>query len=293
MSGDRYEKHREEIRDFLRETIDFDEARFGLGLSDTKVLAAARYMLLNPRAHLWRPLATVLTAEGYGVERKRALPAAGAIECAQVASLIFDDLPQEDNSDERRGLPSCHVQFGENIAQLAGIYLIARSTGLTADSSYTPHQRSRLTTSLSDATMPLTLGQEVDLRHTDRLESEEDFLEFFGYKTGELVSSALYCGGVVGKASFEDLEILEEVGNNLGKAYQLGDDNSDAGEGKSLGKPRGQDANKPNLVGLVGKGRVKELHAEHVGLALNGLKKIGKPAEPLIYLIGEMGRAQQ
>ena len=91
---------------------------------NSKVGESARYMVLNGGSR-WRPLIMIATAELYDKDAaNKIMPNACSIELGHTASLIFDDKPSMDNAYLRRGKESCHIKFGEDIADLTGIYLI-------------------------------------------------------------------------------------------------------------------------------------------------------------------------
>jgi geranylgeranyl diphosphate synthase, type II len=100
------------------------------------LVEAMRYSLLAPGKRL-RPLLVLLAAEACGGTDRDALPAAGAVEMIHTYSLIHDDLPAMDDDDLRRGLPTCHKQFGEALAILAGDALLTLAFQVLAE-SYPP-----------------------------------------------------------------------------------------------------------------------------------------------------------
>ena len=95
-------------------------------LSDSRVKEAMQYSLMAPGKRL-RPKLVILTAEGCGVEKEKAYPAAAALEMIHTYSLIHDDLPAMDDDDLRRGRKTCHVQFDEATAILAGDGLLTEA----------------------------------------------------------------------------------------------------------------------------------------------------------------------
>src|SRR5262245_42710705 len=96
------------------------------------LMEAMRYSLLAPGKRL-RPLLVILAAEAAGGDGSSALPAAAAVEMVHTYSLIHDDLPAMDDDDLRRGRPTCHKQFGEATAILAGDALLTLAFQVIAD----------------------------------------------------------------------------------------------------------------------------------------------------------------
>jgi len=97
-----------------------------------KLLEAAEYTLLG-RAHRWRPILSRALAQNYGNDYPDLLPLSCSIEFYHAASLIFDDLPSMDNAELRRGQKTCHLKYGEKVALLTGLYLIAIGDTILSD----------------------------------------------------------------------------------------------------------------------------------------------------------------
>src|SRR5690606_8127200 len=127
---------------------------------------AMRYALLTPGKRI-RPILAVLCAEHLGCERDIALAPACALEFVHAASLVLDDLPCMDNADTRRGQPSVHVRFGEEIAVLTGVALLNQAYAILARAPHVPAlARQRMFELLAETIGPngLVGGQEHDLR---------------------------------------------------------------------------------------------------------------------------------
>jgi len=114
------ESLREEVERYLRE-MHFSEEALTAGLED-----AMRYSLLAGGKRI-RPVLALATAKAVGLEHHEVLPLAGAIELIHTYSLIHDDLPAMDDDQLRRGQPTCHMKFGEDVAILAGDGLYAEA----------------------------------------------------------------------------------------------------------------------------------------------------------------------
>ena len=191
-----------------------------------------------------RPI-LVMAGHALGNSRNDPLPAAVAVECLHTYSLIHDDLPSIDNSDLRRGRPTCHLAYGEATAVLAGDALLTHAFFLLADAyQSTPGIAALLCRDLAEAAGSRRLigGQMEDIttggdtKDTARLEYIHE------NKTAALVTASLKMGVRLSDPRAGDIEHAAETGRMLGLAYQLVDDILDAtGDSASLGKSTGQD----------------------------------------------------
>ncbi len=188
------------------------------------------------------------------------LPACVSIECLHTYSLIHDDLPCMDNSDLRRGKPTCHVKFDETIALLAGDALLTLafwllgeyykgvpeiSNGLVRDLGFAAGSRGMVGGQVEDV-----LGEREAKMTPDRLEFIHD------NKTAALITAAVTMGmRLGGVADGPKLDLARKIGHNIGLAFQVIDDILDVvGDGAAMGKPTGLDAanEKMTYVSLYG-----------------------------------------
>ena len=131
-----------------------------------------------------RPVLCLATAEAAGADAERALPAAAAVELVHTFSLVHDDLPALDDDDERRGRPTVHVRFGEDVAVLTGDALLTEAFRLALSYPSTGVARERAQTTLG-----MIGGQYLDLRGED---VDDDAVNRL--KTGRLFDAAIACG---------------------------------------------------------------------------------------------------
>ena len=231
--------------------------------------AAIRHSLLAPGKRL-RPILVLLAAEACGCEGRKALPAACAVEMIHTYSLIHDDLPAMDDDDLRRGLPTCHVKFGEATAILAGDALLAQSFEVLAGSDIPPAAVAKACGELAAAAGPRELvgGQADDLAQEEKTDGTlEELQAIHRRKTGAMFRVSLRLGGIVAGASETQLNALQTYGDRLGLAFQIVDDlldqqstpeqmgkrtNKDDGRGK-LTFPRllGNDESRRRAAGLI------------------------------------------
>jgi geranylgeranyl diphosphate synthase type II len=203
-------------------------------------------------------------------------------------SLVHDDLPAMDDDDLRRGRPSCHVQFDEATAILAGDALLTAAFGLLASHLQPAAVAVRCIAELARAAGATGMvgGQSDDLEAvpTDSVEKLENIHR---RKTAALIRVAVRMGGIVSSASEGDLNRLTNYGNNLGLAFQIVDDLLDEiGSESELGKRTGKDADagKWTFPRLLGTEPSWERARKLVGDACQEVAGLGPQAEPLIEL---------
>jgi len=262
-----------------------DYCRFGSGcpkgLSD-----AIRYSLLAPGKRL-RPLLVLSAAEACGCDPEGGLPAACAVEMIHAYSLIHDDLPAMDDDDLRRGRATCHIQFGEGVAILAGDALLAMAFEVLATDLPTEIAGeccrllaraagpTRLVGGQADDLVADKEGTAVDL---DRLES------IHHRKTGALLATSLQLGATLAQAGDEPMSRLETYGLRIGLAFQIVDDLLDwSGDEQALGKRTGRDRElgKSTYPGVLGVDRSRQRAQELVQQACDGLIGFPGPTDAL------------
>ena len=187
------------------------------------------------------------------------LRTAAAIELLHAYSLVHDDLPAMDDANTRRGQPSCHIEFDEATAILAGDALQTMAFEILADprTHGDSEIRIQLVTTLAKAAglQGMAGGQMLDLQAENRHFNLVETKQMQMMKTGALLSCAVICGGIVGGASAKLLSAQMAFSQHLGLAFQIADDLLDcAGDASVMGKPSGQDANrgKAGFVALMG-----------------------------------------
>jgi len=199
-----------------------------------------------------RPLLTLLACEAAGGEILSAMPAACAIEMVHTYSLIHDDLPAMDDDNLRRGMPTCHVKFGEAQAILAGDALLTLAFEIVARDVKPPATAAACCADLANAAGAVGMvgGQVADLAAEDSgLSSVEELESIHRRKTGRLLCAALTMGGRIAGASAEAIENLERYGVKVGLAFQIVDDLLDiVGEQAKMGKGVRKDAHHGKLT---------------------------------------------
>jgi geranylgeranyl diphosphate synthase type II len=253
---------------------------------------AIRYSLLAPGKRL-RPQLVLMAAEACGGSAAAAMPAACAVEMIHTYSLVHDDLPAMDDDDLRRGQPTCHKKFGEDVAVLVGDALQARAFEVLATEIRPAATAARCCAVLGRAAGASALvgGQAADLMHADAdgpfTGGLNELESIHGRKTGALITASLELGGIVAGASTEQLSALTGFGQKLGLAFQITDDLLDvSGSEDSVGKRVAKDAGcgKLTFPGLLGVVESQRRAQKLVDDACAMIKIFGPTAEPLCQL---------
>ena len=192
--------------------------------SRDKVLQAMEYSLFSGGKR-FRPMLLLLTAKAVGKSiNEGAKKLAASLEFVHTYSLIHDDLPCMDNDDIRRGKRSCHMQFGEASAVLAGDALLnlAFETALNGPISNKRYLSACAYLFKMSGIYGLVHGQSLDLfTETTTVEQAN---EVAIHKTGTLIRAALVCGATVGGASDDEIAVFDEIACKIGVCYQIIDD---------------------------------------------------------------------
>jgi geranylgeranyl diphosphate synthase type II len=238
---------------------------------------AMRYSLLAGGKRV-RPVLALATARALGAEPSRYLPAATALELIHTYSLIHDDLPAMDDDDLRRGKPTAHVKFGEDVAILAGDGLFAEAIRLFCEQ---PGEPARVLAALAELTAATGVDGMVGGQYADvagGLAGAEALRELHALKTGRLIAASV--GVVLALEGLSEPETMpyRRFASELGVLFQIVDDILDVtGSDEQLGKPRGSDERHGKLtyVSLFGLERARELAAESHAKAVEALAGAG------------------
>lgn len=204
------------------ETID-EMLRQHLPKLSDKVAQAMEYSLFTGGKR-FRPMLLLNTAQAVGKVNANAELLACALEYVHTYSLIHDDLPAMDNDEYRRGVRTCHMQFGEAAAILAGDALLnlAMETAFCGNLSDKHYQQACAYLFNRSGADGMLYGQCLDLFAETK--DFEDAKRVALHKTGDLIRAAIVCGALCGHATDEEVQIFEEIATNLGIAYQVVDD---------------------------------------------------------------------
>jgi geranylgeranyl diphosphate synthase, type II len=265
--------------DDLRALVDdeLERLRFQATAPTAGLEEAMRYSLLGGGKRV-RPVLALATARALGTEPEGVLPLASAIEMIHTYSLIHDDLPAMDDDELRRGQPTSHFKFGEDVAILAGDGLFAEGVRLACEQ---PGEPVRVLAALRELTAATGVdgmvgGQYVDVAVAER--DAEQLRALHALKTGRLIAASV---GVVltleGVAEPETIP-FRQFASELGVLFQIVDDILDVtGSAELLGKQHGSDERHGKLtyVSLFGLERAREFAAESHGKAVAALARAG------------------
>lgn len=235
-----------------------------------------------------RGVLTLAAGEAGGCKAEKLVDAAAAMELIHTCSLILDDLPAMDDAEMRRGAPTLHREYGEDLAILSAVSLLNYAYGLVArnHAALNPRQwpMQQVIRRVVDAVGwdGTIAGEAVDL-HSEGSKLDFDTLEFIhSRKTGALFVAAAAVGAMLANISAAALGRIEVFAKNLGLAFQITDDILDVvGNPEQLGKDVGKDEQRLTFVKLAGVDGARKLSEELVETSLSSIANLGAPAAPL------------
>ena len=254
-----------------------------------RVAQAMHYSLFAGGKRL-RPILCLAAAEAVGGDPAEALPAACALEMIHTYSLIHDDLPAMDDDDLRRGQPTCHKQFDEATAILAGDGLLTEAFHTLAAAAFQGEGRRAVWLEVialvgaAAGSQGMVGGQMLDLLAEGRQVTLKELETIHRLKTGALLTAAVKAGALIGGGSGSQVALLTSYGEKFGLAFQVTDDLLDVeGEAAEMGKAAGMDEKrrKATYPGLLGLEAAKEWARRLVADAVADLEPLGEQAAPL------------
>jgi len=232
----------------------------------------------------YRPLLALSSGECFGASQEMVLPFACALELIHNYSLVHDDLPSMDNDDFRRGQPSCHKAFGEDIALLTGDSLLTLAFEVMSQASLGGDLLERKGWVINEIShfagfKGMIGGQLLDVTLSPEVLTEEIFHDLILKKTGALITASVKTGAILGGAGNSELEAIVQYGHHIGLAFQIRDDILDsAGEAEKGGVSR------PNYVSLFGLEAAKNRLNNFIDSARSTLDEASLESEELHYL---------
>jgi geranylgeranyl diphosphate synthase type II len=253
----------------LRELVEryLEQLRFSTEPSTEELEQAMRYSLLIGGKRI-RPVLALATARATAMEAESVLPLAAAIELIHTYSLIHDDLPAMDDDELRRGQPTCHVAFGEDVAILAGDGLYAEAfalllTSQAGEPAAVLGAARRL--ALATGVRGMVGGQYIDVARTAP-DGADGLRHLHELKTGQLIAATIECVLLLGTPHKPvTISAYNTFASELGVLFQIVDDILDVtGSDDTLGKPQGSDERhgKRTYVTEYGLERARQLAAE-------------------------------
>ncbi|WML44655.1 polyprenyl synthetase family protein [Neobacillus sp. PS3-40] len=242
------------------------------------IIDAANYSLAGDGKRL-RPIITwVMGVNEYGLNESSIVPLLRALEYMHTASLIFDDLPSQDNSPTRRGRPTLHKIYNIGIAELTGLFLtqkaIEEQASLDQFDSKTVLNLIRYTAQTIEV---MCKGQVMDLYSKGKQLTLDQLNRMCFYKTGIAFEASLIMPAILAHTKESEIEALKKFAYHAGIAFQIKDDLLDVeGDLIILGKPIGNDAenNNSTFVSILGPDGARKEMWEHYCLAIEGLQEV-------------------
>ena len=241
---------------------------------EKRVVEAMEYSVLNGGKRI-RPFLVKETAKLFDVPLKQSIRVGAALEMLHVYSLIHDELPARDNDDLRRGKPTCHKQFDEATAILAGDALLTYAFEILSHKNTHPDAKIRcqlvqLLAQAAGGFRGMVAGQMLDLLAENMAatqNSEELIYKIEEMKTGRLIRYACEAGAILGRAPMEERLAVINYARKIGVAFQIADDILDVeGSQELMGKTLNKDAaqGKATFVSLYGLEKARQMAKELV-----------------------------
>lgn len=234
-----YPEHLREVVERYLESLRFSSEPASAGLDE-----AMRYSLLAGGKRI-RPVLALATAAAIGIQPDSVLPLAAAIELVHTYSLIHDDLPAMDDDDMRRGRPTCHVAFGDDVAILAGDGLYAEAFSLLLTHQGGPAESIIAAAgelAVATGVQGMVGGQYLDVAGSAP-DGPDGLRRLHELKTGKLIGASVGCVlSLSPKLEHETISGLRAFASELGVLFQIVDDILDVtGSVQTLGKQQGSD----------------------------------------------------
>lgn len=253
---------------------------------------AMRYAVLAPGKRV-RPILVYATAAALGIDPQRVDGAACAVEIIHAYSLIHDDLPAMDDDDLRRGRPTCHREFDEATAILAGdslqalaFYIISHDSAMTPDAAARLQMIEKL--SLFSGSRGMAGGQAIDLAAVGKSLNIAELETMHIHKTGALIRTCIQLAALSTDALDDtQFQALDSYAKSIGLSFQVQDDILDVtGDTETLGKMQGADSarNKPTYPSIIGLQASQEKALDLHQNALQALSIFGEEADILRYI---------
>lgn len=250
---------------------------------------AANYSLKGDGKRI-RPILTwVMGVNEYGLKPAAIMPLLRSLEFMHTASLIFDDLPSQDNAATRRGRPTLHSVFDSATAELTALLLIQKA--IQEQSSLNNFDAATVLKLIQYSACKaeeLCRGQSMDLRSKGLQLTLEQLNAICYYKTGVAFEASLVMPAILAKAPEGEVAVLKKFAYHAGIAFQIKDDLLDIeGDMYVLGKPVGQDRenNSSNFVSILGANEARKMMWEHYCLAAEALQELPRNIAFLKHLL--------
>lgn len=259
------------------------------GTLNGPIVEAANYSLEGDGKRL-RPIITwIMGIKEYGLGQSAIVPLIKSLEYMHTASLIFDDLPSQDNAPIRRGRPTLHMVYDSAIAELTGLYLTQKAI---EEQASLEQFNSKTVLSLiqysSRLTEDMCKGQAMDLNSKGKRLTLEHLNSMCFYKTGLGFEASLIMPAILAEANQSEMDALKKFAYHVGIAFQIKDDLLDVeGDLGLLGKPTGKDEenNNSTFVSILGPDGAKKAMWDHYCCAVETLQEVPRNTSFLKHLL--------
>lgn len=259
---------------------------------DAPIINAANYSLKGDGKRLRPIIAWVIGVNEYGLKSSAIVPLVKSLEYMHTASLIFDDLPSEDNASFRRGRKTLHQVYSVATAELTGLFLTQRATReLTSLDQFGSKTVLKLIHYASQRIEDMCMGQVMDLDSKGKRLTVEQLNTMSFYKTGLAFEASLMMPAILAQKSEHEMEVLKKIAYHAGIAFQIKDDLLDVeGDEILLGKSIGKDAenNNSTFVSILGSDGAKKAMWEHYCLAVEAIQELPQDIIFLKHLLNYM-----
>ena len=276
------------VRGQINEVLYIDESD-NASLWEDPIVGAANYSLYGDGKRL-RPIVTwFMGVHEYGMDKSAIVPLLKSLEYMHTASLIFDDLPSQDNSSIRRGRPTLHHVYNAAVAELTGLYLTQKAVEEQASlDQFDPKAVLRLIRYSAAKTTDMCKGQAMDLNSKGKQLTLEQLNTMCFYKTGIAFEASLLMPAILAGKQESELKMLKQFAYHAGIAFQIKDDLLDIeGDVESLGKPAGKDAenNSSTFVSILGTEGARKAMWDHYCTAMETLQEMQHKTTYLKHLL--------
>ncbi|MGD6844926.1 polyprenyl synthetase family protein [Bacillus infantis] len=286
---DKFRGRVEEVQQKINEVLPIEDKDL---VMEEPVREAANYSLAAGGKRLRPVIAWFAGVEAYGMEEAALMPLLRSLEYMHTASLIFDDLPAQDNAPSRRGQAAVHEVYGTAAAELTGLYLTQKAMEDQASlTSFAPEAVLELIRYTARSTAEMCRGQAMDLEAKGKTLTPEQLDALCFYKTGIAFEASIIMPAILAEAEQDEIDILKKFARHAGIAFQIRDDLLDVeGDPMILGKPVGTDSRnkKETYVSALGKDGAKKAMWEHYCSAAELLQELRGEFAFLGYLLDYM-----
>lgn len=291
-------KEKAEFRDTIQKVRDQINKQLLIVKSDGTpemkelLIDAANYSLAGDGKRI-RPILTwVMGVNEYSLDASAIVPLLRSLEYMHTASLIFDDLPSQDNASTRRGRATLHEVYNSSTAELTGLFLIQKSIEEQASlHSFDAKAVLALMQYSAQKAEDTCMGQAMDLNSKGKTLTLEQLNMICFYKTGIAFEASLVMPAILAQVKESEVLALKKFAYHAGIAFQIKDDLLDLeGDHHLLGKPIGQDVenNNSTFVSILGPDGARKEIWEHYCLAMEALKEIPRNIAFLKHLLNYM-----